>query len=112
MTAFRAIAAVEAVTWAGLLVGMFFKYVVVHNEIGVQIFGPIHGVAFIVYVAVAVLAWYRLGWSTLTAVLGLVASVPPFGTVVFERWASRTGRIDPAGGGGAPQEAALPSARA
>lgn len=43
LTAFRAIAAVEAVTWAGLLVGMFFKYVVVHNEIGVQIFGPIHG---------------------------------------------------------------------
>ncbi|GAA1999927.1 hypothetical protein GCM10009799_28960 [Nocardiopsis rhodophaea] len=100
LAAFRAVAAAEAVTWAGLLIGMFFKYVVVRDEIGVQIFGPVHGVAFIVYVAVTLLAWHRLGWNLLTGGLALVASVPPFGTVVFERWASHTGRIHPAAPGG------------
>ncbi|MFC7329942.1 DUF3817 domain-containing protein [Marinactinospora rubrisoli] len=94
LTAFRVIAAVEAVTWAGLLAGMVVKYLVVHNEIGVKVFGPLHGAAFLGYVAVAVLAWIVLRWSPLTGVLALVASVPPLGTVIFERWASRTGRID------------------
>ena len=32
-------------------------------------------------------------WDRKTLVLGLVASIPPFGTVVFERWANRTGRL-------------------
>ncbi|GAB3210431.1 DUF3817 domain-containing protein [Marinactinospora thermotolerans] len=93
VTAFRVVAAVEAVTWMGLLVGMFFKYVVVHNEIGVTIFGPLHGIAFIVYVILAVLAWWTLRWRPLTGLLALVASVPPLGTVVFERWAAGTGRL-------------------
>ncbi|MBB4930058.1 integral membrane protein [Lipingzhangella halophila] len=97
---FRVIAAVEAVTWAGLLVGMFVKYVVVHNETGVQIFGPLHGAAFIGYVVLALVAWRVLGWGGWTTVLALVASVPPLTTVVFERWATRTGRIDPANRGG------------
>ncbi|ASU82852.1 DUF3817 domain-containing protein [Nocardiopsis gilva YIM 90087] len=112
LTAFRAIAAAEAVTWAALLIGMFFKYVVVHNEIGVQIFGPVHGVAFIVYVAITLLAWHRLGWNLLTGVLALVASVPPFGTVIFERWASRTGRIAPAAPAATPANTPERSARA
>lgn len=102
--AFRVVAAVEAFTWVGLLVGMFFKYVVVHNEIGVQVFGPLHGGAFVVYVGVALVAWRVLGWGWWTTALALAASVPPLTTVVFERWASHTGRLDPVnrgdGGGG------------
>ncbi|RNL85534.1 DUF3817 domain-containing protein [Halostreptopolyspora alba] len=96
LRAFRTIAAVEAVTWAGLLAGMFVKYVVGHNEIGVQVFGPLHGAAFLGYVAMVLVAWRVLGWDWWTTVLGLLASVPPLTTVVFERWASRTGRIHPA----------------
>ncbi|GLU47680.1 DUF3817 domain-containing protein [Nocardiopsis ansamitocini] len=95
LTAFRVVAAVEAFTWVGLLVGMFFKRVVVFDEIGVQIFGPLHGAAFVAYCVIALLAWVKLGWSLTTAFWALVAAVPPLGTVVFERWASRTGRIAP-----------------
>ncbi|MDA8370832.1 MAG: DUF3817 domain-containing protein [Nocardiopsaceae bacterium] len=94
LTAFRIIAAVEAATWVGLLVGMFFKYVAVHDEIGVQIFGPLHGGAFVLYGIAALISWVRLRWSVWTGLFALVASVPPLGTVVFERWASGTGRID------------------
>ncbi|MEU5693675.1 DUF3817 domain-containing protein [Actinosynnema sp. NPDC020468] len=89
---FRLLALAEAVSWAGLLLGMLFKYVVVGNEIGVKVFGPIHGVIFVGYVLVTLMLASR--WDRRTTFLALVASLPPFGTIVFERWARRTGRLD------------------
>jgi integral membrane protein len=91
---FRAVAVTEAVSWAGLLVGMLFKYLVVGNAIGVHVFGPIHGVVFLAYVALALVVRARLAWDGRTTLLALLASIPPFGSVVFERWATRTGRLD------------------
>lgn len=93
---FRLVAIAEAVSWAGLLIGMFFKYVVVHNPIGVHIFGAVHGVVFVAYVVLALLARRAFSWDTKTTVYGLLASIPPFGSIVFERWADRTNRLTPA----------------
>ncbi|MDX8145640.1 DUF3817 domain-containing protein [Lentzea sp. BCCO 10_0061] len=90
---FRILALAEAISWAGLLLGMFFKYVVVQNEIGVKVFGPIHGLVFVGYVLVTLMAVAPLKWDARTTVLALLASIPPFGTVIFERWASKTGRL-------------------
>lgn len=90
---FRLAAVLEALSWAGLLIGMFFKYVVVENEIGVKIFGPIHGAVFVAYLLATVTAYRPLRWSIPTTLLALVASIPPFFSVLFERWASRTGRL-------------------
>ncbi len=95
-TAFRVVAFAEALSWLGLLTGMFFKYVVDAGEQGVQIFGPVHGTVFLTYVVVTLLTWRSQRWSLPTALLALVASVPPFCTVVFEEWARRTGRLRPA----------------
>jgi integral membrane protein len=89
---FRAVAVAEAISWAGLLIGMFFKYVL-GNAIGVHIFGSVHGVVFIAYVVLSLLARKALNWDNRTAVWALIASLPPFGSVVFERWATRTGRL-------------------
>ncbi|SDY44633.1 integral membrane protein [Modestobacter sp. DSM 44400] len=97
--AFRAVAIAEAVSWALLLVGMFVKWVLRTSEVGVQVFGPVHGAVFLAFVAVTLLAWRVLGWSPGTALLALAASVPPFATLWFERWAQRTGQLpvgDPA----------------
>jgi integral membrane protein len=91
---FRAAALLEAVSWGALLVGMFFKYVVVHNEIGVKIAGPIHGALFILYVLSVLLVREQLRWDGRTTLLGLAASVPPFATAVFERWVLRRDRVD------------------
>jgi integral membrane protein len=91
---FRLLALAEAVSWIGLLIGMFFKYVVVQNEIGVQIFGPIHGAIFVGYVIVTLAVRTTQRWGTRTTFLALLASIPPFGTVVFERWASKHGKLD------------------
>ncbi len=91
--AFRATAAIEAATWAGLLVGMAFKYVLAENDIGVRVFGPIHGVAFIAYVLATVHVFRVLGWSRRLLAVGLVCSVPPAATWIFERSISRRGYL-------------------
>ena len=92
--AFMVVAVAEAGSWIGLLVGMYGKYVGDAGEHGVEVFGRIHGVVVLAYVAVTLLAARRLRWDGRTTVLGLLASVPPLATLVFERWAARTGRLD------------------
>jgi integral membrane protein len=91
--AFRVVAFAEAVSWALLLAGMFVKWVLRTSEVGVQVAGPIHGAVFVVYVVLALTCWRVLRWDLRTTALALVASVPPFATVWFERWAARTGRL-------------------
>ncbi|MFQ6230882.1 DUF3817 domain-containing protein [Nocardia sp. NPDC002869] len=91
---FRFFAVLEALSWLGLLVGMAFKYLPAEgNEIGVKIFGPVHGGIFVLFVLTALLAARELEWNWKTTVLALLSSIPPFCTVVFEVWAVRTGKL-------------------
>ena len=92
-TAFRIVAVAEALSWLGLLVGMFVKYVPETTELGVKVFGPIHGGIFVAYVVVALVTSRVLRWSPRTTVLALACSVPPLATVWFERLATRNGRL-------------------
>jgi RND superfamily putative drug exporter len=94
VTVFKAVAIAEALSWAGLLVGMYLKHVAGTTELGVEIFGPIHGGVFLAYVGLTLLLARRLRWSPWVALAGLACSVPPFATVGFEVWAARTGRLD------------------
>ena len=91
---FRLVALAEAVSWVGLLVGMYFKYLgTPRTEIGVQIFGMAHGLVFIAFVAMAVLAAIAFRWSAKTCLLALLASIVPLASVMFLIWADRTGRL-------------------
>jgi integral membrane protein len=99
-TAFRIVAVAEALSWVGLLIGMYVKYVPETTELGVQVFGPIHGGIFVAYVVTALVAARVLRWSIGTTLLALAAAVPPLASIVFERWASR-GRL--------PQDTAVPA---
>ncbi|WP_433701403.1 DUF3817 domain-containing protein [Nocardiopsis sp. CA-288880] len=92
-TVFRVVAVFEAFTWAGLLVGMGFKYLGNGSELGVQIFGPLHGGAFMVYVAVALAAALHLRWGVWPTLVALAASVPPLGTLLADWWLHRSGRL-------------------
>ncbi len=94
--AFKVVAIAEAFSWAGLLVGMFFKWIVQSTELGVRIFGPIHGGIFVAYVVSCFWAASVHKWSVKHLVLGLVSSIPPFMTVWFERFAERHGLLAPA----------------
>ncbi len=91
--AFAVVALVEAFTWAGLLVGMVLKHVTHTTELGVAVFGRLHGGAFLVYVAVALVAAVRLRWPWWVTGLALAAAVPPLVTLPLERWLRRTGRL-------------------
>jgi integral membrane protein len=90
--AFRLIAVAEACSWFGLLVGMLFKYAVVHNPVGVKVFGPIHGALFIAYLATLVWLARREHWGLARLAVGAAAAVPPFASVIFERWVARRRR--------------------
>ena len=109
---FRTVAIAEAISWTGLLIGMLFKYVLSDNEIGVQIFGPIHGGIFIVYVLTVLVVRGPLRWSWPVTLAALAASVPPLFTWFFEIWAVRTGRIDGGGRTAVPSTASVNSTAA
>jgi integral membrane protein len=91
---FRLIAFAEAVSWAGLLIGMYFKYLgSPQTELGVKVFGPIHGGIFIAFVVAALLVGIAVKWSAGTWLLALLGSIVPLGSVIFLIWADRTGRM-------------------
>ncbi len=83
----------EAVTWAGLLVGMYFKYVTASTEVLVWWFGRLHGAAFLVYAAMSLVAAWRLRWSTGYTLLALLAAIPPLVTLPLEIWYRRRGLL-------------------
>lgn len=90
---FRLVALLEAVSWVGLLAGMYFKYLASSpTEIGVKVFGMAHGLIFVAFVAAALLAGIAFRWSFGTWSLALIASIVPLGSVIFLIWADRTGK--------------------
>ena len=91
---FRLVAMAEAVSWLGLLVGMYFKYLgTPRTEIGVKVFGMAHGLIFIAFVVTGVLVGMAVRWTLGTWLLALLASVVPLCSVIFLIWANRTGRM-------------------
>lgn len=90
---YRTVADVEAVTWALLILGMILKYTGV-TEVGVSVAGPVHGLAFLVFLVSTTLVWANNRWTPARGVLGLASSVIPFATVPFERSAHHAGKLD------------------
>ncbi|WGY00833.1 DUF3817 domain-containing protein [Nocardioides sp. QY071] len=88
---FRTVAIAEAITWTGLLLGMFLKYGPAENETGVRIFGMLHGIVFVAYVVTTVVVWVDRRWSAGRGLLALVAAVPPLATLPLEWFAIRKG---------------------
>ncbi|MUL49021.1 DUF3817 domain-containing protein [Mycobacterium sp. CBMA293] len=91
---FRLIAMAEAVSWVGLLTGMYFKYFgTPRTEIGVHIFGMVHGVVFLGFLATGLVVGRAARWSLVTWVLAALSSIVPLASVIFLRWAERTGAL-------------------
>ena len=86
---FRIAAVAEAFSWAGLLVGMYLKRVAEVTDLGVWLFGRVHGALFVVYLVATLWLARTERWSLLRTLTGLAASVPPFTTLLFERWVAR-----------------------
>ena len=77
----------EAASWLLLLVGMYFKYVIKPStDTLVAIGGSIHGTIFLGYLAALIGVWRILRLTPWQALVALLASIVPFGTLAFERW--------------------------
>ncbi|MFA5594936.1 MAG: DUF3817 domain-containing protein, partial [Trueperaceae bacterium] len=63
------VAFLEAVTWAGLLVGMYQKYILGLSDNLVPLFGGLHGLVFMLYVAITWLVSRALKWDLRTTAL-------------------------------------------
>lgn len=90
---FAVAAFLEGLTWAGLLVGMLLKYGTETTTLGVKIFGPLHGMAFLFYLVVSLYAWGKLRWPLWAMLVALVAAIPPLVTVPVEMWFRRIGLL-------------------
>lgn len=90
---FAVAAFLEGFTWAGLLIGMAFKYGATGNDLGVKVFGPLHGGAFLFYVVATALSALRLRWPWWATLLAVIAAVPPLVTVPLEMAFRRMGLL-------------------
>ena len=102
---FSTTAMFEAFTWAGLLVGMYLKYGPASVDAGVWLFGRLHGLAFLVYLAVAVLAAMHFRWPWWAWLLAILAAVPPLLTLPAEYVLRRSGLLVERAGTGSTAEA-------
>jgi len=90
---FRIAAIAEACGWTMLIAGIACeRYLLPGNNITVLIAGKIHGMLFLLYALAAAGLYPTLHWSRKRAFVALVASVPPYGSLLFERWAHHVRR--------------------
>jgi integral membrane protein len=92
----RVISLAEAISFLLLLVATGVKYGAGLPQ-GVKVLGPVHGMLFLGYVALVLVARGRLGWSFGRTVLALIAAVLPVAPLLVERFWLRGPRPVPAG---------------
>ena len=80
----RWVAVAEATSFLILLVATVVKYSA-DAPVGVTVMGPVHGLLFVAYVALALMVWKPAGWTTATGIAVLVGAVLPFGGFVVDR---------------------------
>jgi len=83
----------EGLTWAGLLTGMLLKYGTQTTDLGVWLFGRLHGAAFLFYLAITLVSAVRLRWPWWAWIVAVLAAVPPLVTVPLEMWFRRIGLL-------------------
>ena len=89
---FRIVALLEATSFIALLAATYLKHFQDQPE-GVSILGPIHGILFLAYVAIALAIRPEQRWSNKQTLGVLVGAVLPFGGFVVDRWLARTGQL-------------------
>jgi integral membrane protein len=79
----RLVSMPEGLSWVLLMIATVLKYTTSFNA--VHVLGPIHGILFTFYVAFALIAWWKQGWSFRRAAWIMVLSVLPGGGFYAER---------------------------
>jgi integral membrane protein len=82
--AFRVVAVVEAVSYLVLLGAVVLKRVLDGPDL-VSVLGPIHGIAFLVYLALVLRIRESQGWNLGRTIVVILLSAVPFGGFWVER---------------------------
>ena len=82
--AFRVVAVVEAVTYLVLLGAVVLKRVLDGPDL-VSALGPVHGIAFLVYLVLVLRIRESQGWNLGRTLVVILASAVPFGGFWVER---------------------------
>jgi integral membrane protein len=87
---YRLAAFSEAVGWTLLIIGIACKELPVWwNQIPVGIAGRVHGVLFLIYFVAVLLLAPSMGWSWKRIFFACLFGNPPYGSLVFEKWAEQ-----------------------
>lgn len=79
----------EAIGWTLLIIGIACKTLPVSwNRIPVGVAGVVHGVLFLTYFAITLVAAPSMGWSGKRIFFACLFGNPPYGSLVFETWAA------------------------
>ena len=81
---FKLVAVAEAVTYLALLAAAVAKRAAGQHGL-VPVIGPIHGVVFLAYFALAFAVADELGWRGRQTLMVVVAAVVPLGGIYVER---------------------------
>jgi integral membrane protein len=82
--AFRVVAVVEAVTYLVLL-GAVVLYRVLDGPDFIGVLGPVHGIAFLVYLVLVLRIRESQGWTLGRTIVVILAAAVPFGAFWVER---------------------------
>lgn len=82
---FRKVALFEGISLIVLLgIAMPLKYIWDQPE-AVRIVGWIHGILFIFYIWILLHVWIGKSWPFKRLTIAVIASLVPFGTIIFDR---------------------------
>ena len=82
---FRKVALLEGISLIVLVgIAMPLKYIWDQPE-AVRIVGWIHGILFIVYIWILLRVWIGRNWPFQRVTIAVIASLVPFGTIIFDR---------------------------
>jgi len=84
---------IETASWAGLLVGMYFKYAVGKSENLVSFLGPVHGCAFLLFILISFVVAKKLKWPWWVLNIVLLSAIPPLMTLPVCFWLKHHGLL-------------------
>lgn len=83
---FRFWAVLEAVTWTMLIGAIIYRWLGLPEAPSVISFaGHLHGIAFMFYFLFVLLLARSMGWRFFRVGSAILAGMPPYGTIVFEK---------------------------
>ncbi len=80
---FRKVALAEGLSYLAAFFGDAFKVHLGHPQ-AVSVVGMIHGILFILYIWILIRVWIDRNWKFSRATIAVIASLVPFGTMMFD----------------------------